>query len=215
MPMFEEEVNAIANKYSLKRQNEIIFYGASNFRMWTDLEDDLSEYKVQNHGFGGCTDKDLLENADRILYPYHPSLVFFQTGSNDYVDQTGTEHEIAAACMAYKKKMFDTVYEKLPEAKLVVMSGLLLPGRSRYASLTMKINDKLRKYCDSPDYMYFVDTTSMTYDGKDYDTSLFLPDGMHLNREGQRKWCKEYIKPQIDALVREYDLFWLRNERSK
>ena len=79
----------------------------------------------------------------------------------------------------------------------------------------MKINDKLKKYCDSPDYMYFVDATSMTYDGKDYDTSLFLPDGMHLNREGQRKWCKEYIKPQIDALVREYDLFWLRNERSK
>ncbi len=91
---YEEEVRAIEKRYEADgRRHEIVFYGASNFRLWKKMENDLAGYKVQNHGFGGSTDKNLVRYADRLLYPYAPQIVFFQTGSNDYVGLPGTDEE--------------------------------------------------------------------------------------------------------------------------
>ena len=208
---FDHEEKVILQKYdSETRKGEIVFYGASNFRLWTEMENDLSEYKVQNHGFGGSTDKDLVERADTLLYPYVPAVVFFQTGSNDYVSLDGTDEEKVEVCMAYKKFMFETFHEKLPEAKFVVMSGLLLPGRSQYTALTQKINDALEKLCAEYDYMTFVDAEEMTFDGSAYRSELFIRDGIHLNHEGQLLWRDGYIRPAIEALINEYRLEELR-----
>lgn len=204
---WDKEVNPIAEKYNAEEsQGEIIFYGASNFRMWTDLEQDLSEYKVQNHAFGGSTDKLLVEYADKLLYPYKPSIVFFQTGSNDYVSLSGTDEEKVKVCMDYKKQMFDTFHEKCPNAKFVVMSGLLLPGRSEYTHLTQMVNDELEAYCNSKDYMYFVNSEDLTYQNGKYRDDLFIKDGIHLNHTGQLLWRDEYIKPALDKVIEENNL---------
>lgn len=204
---WDKEVNPIAEKYDAnERQGEIIFYGASNFRLWLEMEDDLSEYKVQNHAFGGSTDKLLVEYADKLLYPYNPSIVFFQTGSNDYVSLSGTDEEKVKACMEYKKQMFDTFHEKCPNAKFVVMSGLLLPGRSEYRELTQMVNDELEEYCNSKDYMYFVDSEDMTYQNGEYREDLFIKNGIHLNHTGQLLWRDEYIKPALDKVIKENNL---------
>ena len=208
---FDHEEKLILQKYdSETRKGEIVFYGASNFRLWTEMENDLPEYKVQNHGFGGSTDQDLVERADTLLYPYAPAVVFFQTGSNDYVSLDGTDEEKVEVCMAYKKFMFETFHEKLPEAKFVVMSGLLLPGRSQYTALTQKINDALEELCAEYDYMTFVDAEEMTFDGSAYRSELFIKDGIHLNHEGQLLWRDGYIRPAIEALINEYGLEELR-----
>lgn len=208
---FDHEEKLILQKYdSETRKGEIVFYGASNFRLWTEMENDLPEYKVQNHGFGGSTDKDLVERAETLLYPYAPVVVFFQTGSNDYVSLDGTDEEKVEVCMAYKKFMFETFHEKLPEAKFVVMSGLLLPGRSQYTALTQKINDALAELCAEYDYMTFVDAEEMTFDGGAYRSELFIKDGIHLNHEGQLLWRDGYIRPAIEALINEYGLEELR-----
>ena len=195
---FEEEVAGIEKKYPVsEHQHGILFYGASNFRLWTEMEQDLKEFKVQNHGFGGSTDKMLVQYAPRLLYPYHPDIVVFQTGSNDYVALTGTDGEKVAACMAYKRQMFDTFHKALPEAKFVIMSGLLLPGRSRYTALTQTVNKELQALCNEKDYMYFVDASDMTYDGTSFAQELFVADGIHLNHDGQLRWRDGYILPQL------------------
>ena len=199
---FESEVKAIEQKYDANtRKGEIVFYGASNFRLWTEMENDLSEYKVQNHGFGGSTDRLLVQYADRILYPYEPKIVFFQTGSNDYVDLSGTDAEKIAACMVYKRDMFTAFHEKLPETKFVIMSGLLLPGRSQFTAMTQEINRQLAALCDETDYLYFVDAEDMTYDGETYRRELFIDDMIHLNHDGQLAWCEGYIRPMIRTLM--------------
>lgn len=174
------------------------------------MDNDLSEYKVQNHGFGGSTDRDLVERADSLLYPYAPAVVFFQTGSNDYVSLGGTDEEKVQVCMEYKEFMFKTFHERLPEAKFVVMSGLLLPGRSQFTALTQKINDALETLCAKYDYMTFVDAEEMTFDGSAYRSDLFIKDGIHLNHEGQLLWRDGYIKPAIEALIEKYELEDLR-----
>ena len=208
---FDSQERAIVEKYDAEeRQGEIVFYGASNFRLWTEMENDLSEYKVQNHGFGGSTDKDLVERAETLLYPYAPAVVFFQTGSNDYVSLSGTDEEKVAACMEYKEYMFTTFHERLPEAKFVVMGGLLLPGRSQYTALTQSINDALEELCAKYDYMTFVNAEEMTFDGGNYTEELFIDDGIHLNHDGQLLWCNNYIRPAIENLIETYGLEELR-----
>lgn len=202
---WEEEVKKIEERYPAEeRRGEIVFYGASNFRLWKDMEEDLKGFAVQNHGFGGSTDKLLVRYADRLLYPYKPKIVFFQTGSNDLTQMAGTDEEKVAACMGYKKQMYETFHRRLPEAKFVVMSGLLLPGRSQYTKITQRINEELKRYCEEKEYMYFVDSSEMTYiDGK-YREDLFIKDGIHLNHEGQLLWRDTYIQPMIERLIGEY-----------
>lgn len=205
------EVAAIEKRYdAAAHQHEVIFYGASNFRLWTEMEKDLSEYKVQNHGFGGSTDKMLVEYADRILIPYQPDIVFFQTGSNDYVTLSGTDEEKVAVCMEYKRQMFGGFHEQLPDSKFVVMSGLLLPGRREYTQLTQMVNQELERLCAETDYLWFVDASDLTWDGKDYANDLFEEDGIHLNHKGQLAWRDGYILPQLEALTAEFELDHLR-----
>lgn len=210
---WDADVEKIRQTYPAEEnQNGIIFYGASNFRMWTEMENDLPEYRVQNHGFGGCTDQDLMHYADKLLYPYHPAIVFFQTGSNDYVSLKGTDAEKATACMDDKKQMFAEIHDQLPDAKLVVMSGLLLPGRSEYRELTEEINQALETLCEETDYLWFVDASAMTWDGQHYAEELFIKDGIHLNHEGQFLWMRDYIRPMIEALLSEFDLTQVQKE---
>lgn len=198
---WESEVKAIEARYDAEtRQEEIVFYGASNFRLWKEMENDLAPYPVQNHGFGGCTDYDLITYADRILYPYNPKIVFFQTGSNDYVNLSGTEDEKVEKCMRYKKEMFASFHEHLPDAKFVVMSGLLLPGRSNYREMTQIINSQLRSLCEEYDYMFFVNAEKMTFNRTNYYTELFISDQIHLNHDGQMIWAEKYIKPILQNL---------------
>ncbi len=213
---FEDEVAAIERKYDAGiRKGEIVFYGASNFRLWTEMENDLSDYKVQNHGFGGSTDKLLVQYADRILYPYEPKVVFFQTGSNDYAELSGKDEVKVAACVAYKREMFETFHEQLPETKFVVMSGLLLPGRSQYTALTLEINRQLNALCaEHSNYMLFVDAEDMTYDGENYAKELFISDNIHLNHEGQLRWCEEYIRPALERTIAQYGLEKLKKENA-
>ena len=208
---FDCEQKEITLRYDAdKRKGEIVFYGASNFRLWTEMESDLAEYRVQNHGFGGSTDKDLVERAGALLYAYDPAMVFFQTGSNDYVSLSGTDEEKVRACMQYKEHMFAAFHKRLPDAHFVVMSGLLLPGRSVYAALTRRINAALEELCSRYDYMTFVNAEEMTFDGENYAEELFISDGIHLNHDGQLLWCEKYIKPAIENAIEKYGLEQVR-----
>ena len=200
---FEDQVRSVEDRYDAKtRQGEIVFYGASNFRLWTEMERDLAPLPVQNHGFGGSTDELLMRCADRILYPYEPRIVVFQTGSNDLVSLSGTEAEKVRACMERKREMFEAFHQRLPQAQFVVMSGLLLPGRKEYGAMTQEINRELRDLCgEHGDFMTFVDASEMTFDGKTYREDLFRRDRIHLNRAGQHLWCDAYIRPALEELI--------------
>lgn len=195
---------AITNTYNSETcHGNVVFYGASQFTKWHEMEEDLKPYKVQNHGFGGSTDKDLVAWADDLLYPYEPSIVFFQTGSNDYVQsKKATDVERIQESMDYKMYMFEMFHEKLPNAKFVVVSGLLLPGRSQYSDMTKKINKKLSSYCESLDYMYYLDTVDLTYDSKTntYYEEMFVSDRIHLTHEARIQWAQNYILPELALL---------------
>ena len=188
------------------RNQDTIFYGASNFAQWISMEEDLAPYDVQNHAFGGSADKDLETWAPYLLYPYQPKIVFFQTGSNDYVQSDAETDELKVEeAMNFKKQMFAEMHEHLPDTQFVVMSGILLPGRAEYVDMTLEINNLLKAYCEETDYMTYIDAESLTYDRttgsfvKDVE-SLFVEDQIHLTKEARITWAKEWIIPAMEAL---------------
>jgi lysophospholipase L1-like esterase len=183
-PFRDLAILRITAKYRGRPAGEILFYGASNFALWTTLEADMKPYAVQNHGFGGSTDQDLMDYAGKLLYPYEPGIVFFQTGSNDLV--TGLRLD---QITANKDRMYGMFRRALPRTVFVVMSSLPLPGRREYWADSERTNRYLRDYCAAHDNMVFVDATPlmMTGDGG-FRPELYRSDGIHLNREGQKIW---------------------------
>ena len=204
------DIPEIMKKYDISRKKEILFYGPSNFARWTRMDEDMKEYKVQNHAFGGCTDVELVGYAKKVLFPYEPAVIFFQTGSNDYVEQKGTNEQKLENCMRYKKAMFEDFHRKLPETKMVAMSGLLLPGRSKYTAMTIELNKQLKTYAETTDFLSYVDADAMTYDGSGYREDLFEKDKIHLNHKGQMTWYKGYIRPAIEKVILENGMEFLR-----
>ena len=189
-------VKWIAEQYELCPLGEIVFYGASNFRLWTNMEEDMKPYAVQNHGIGGSNDLELMEFADRLLYPFKPSAVFIQTGSNDYT-QGATMEEV----FANKEKMFGMFRETLPDTVFFVMAGLPLPGRMEYWDLTVEVNDFLKSYCEEHENMVFVDGTDgiltdegpeelATGDGRFFNPDNFIADQIHLTQGGHDIWTQ-------------------------
>lgn len=189
-----------------KRNHDTVFYGASNFERWKTMEEDLAPYDVQNHAFGGSADQDLYHWAPYLLYPYEPQYVFFQTGSNDYVQsEAATDDLKVAEAMDFKKEMFAEFHAQLPDAKFVVMSGILLPGRAEYVDMTLEINDQLKAYCEETDYMIFIDAESLTYDREagsfvEGVESLFVEDMIHLTEEARITWAQNWIIPMLEEL---------------
>lgn len=194
-------VRAIEQRYQ-GRTEEIIFYGPSNIQMWYSLETDMLPYKAQNHGMGGCVDVEMIKYAPRMLYAFAPSIVFFQTGSNDLANGFTLEQIIEN-----KKRMYSLFRSNMPDTKLVVMSGLPLPGRQEFWPATVQVNELLRKLCEETDGMFFMDATDVmlssegpedmktsTGDGRYFASSYFRMDGIHLNKKGHDVWTAEMKK---------------------
>ena len=184
-------------KYGDRPEGEIVFYGASNFTFWKTLEEDMSPYKTQNHGFGGSTDELMKNQAYRMLYPYKPSVVFIQTGSNDNARGLSLDEIIEN-----KKKLYAEYLENLPNTLFIVMSGLPLPGRPEFWDNINSLNKFLADYCKDLNNLEFVDATStMLNEEGDFRPEYFISDGIHLNAEGHKAWTNLMLEKLNDLNI--------------
>jgi len=185
---------------------EIICYGPSNFAYWTTMATDLAPYLVHNHSVGGVTDKQLLEAAPTMLYPFNPKVVMLLTGSNDYANITDISDvdAVVASLMDAKIKLYEGIHENLPEARIVVVGGMPTIKRAMFTEIVLIVNDRIKEYCDEhSDYLTFCSLGDLTYDSATgtYKEDRFLADGLHLTPEA-RSIMAERIIPvlsEIDA----------------
>ena len=201
----EQVVRMIEETESPLEEGRILFYGPSNICFWYSLEQDMLPYKTYNHGIGGCIDEDMIHYAPRLLYPYKPSVVFFQTGSNDIASGIPLE-----TILSNKRKMYRLFLENMPDAKLVICSSLPLPGRTQFWDATSETNKLLRKMCEETERLYFLDATDamltdhgpekyLTSDGRYFTPEYFRLDKLHLNKKGHDVWT-ELMKRKLKEL---------------
>lgn len=198
---YEGEVEAIEKKYvAASRQGETVFYGASNFRMWKNMDKDLASFKAQNHGFGGATDVLLVHYAPRLLFAYKPKTAVIQSGSNDLAGLKGKPARQAAASLELKKRMYEYFCRELPDTKFVVLSAILMPGAPFWTETSVLVNAGLKELCDQNPQLEYLCIDQLTYDGSAYRNDLFKSDGIHLNRDGQLLLCNDHIRPVLEKL---------------
>ena len=200
----ERCVQSIEKRYA-GRTGGIVFYGPSNITLWYSLEKDMLPWKAQNHGMGGCTDDDLIHYADRLLYPFAPRAVFFQSGSNDLAMGMTVEEIIEK-----KQKMYSQFLQALPQAQLIIMSGLPLPGRTVYWDDTSKINQHLSELAEQDPRLHYMDATGAMLvsegdenlrasNGLYFNPAYFRMDRIHLNKKGHDVWT-EIMKQTLREL---------------
>lgn len=185
-PFKQLAIEKIRWNYPTERAGEIIFYGPSNFARWWTMEEDMAAcgYTVQNHAFGGSTDRELIEQADYLVYPYAPRAIFIQTGSNDYA-----EGLTLADVKANKTELYGALSVNLPDTAVFVMGGLPLPGRSEFRARTAEVNAFVAEYCAEHENFYYGDSDSVILgaDGQPVP-EYFESDGIHLNAVGHDAW---------------------------
>ncbi len=212
---FKEREKEIVKEYDTgERKNEIVFYGASNFRRWEEMEQDMLPYRVQNHGFGGSTDAELMRSAGRLLYPYKPAVVVLQTASNDCARMMCRESRLFEKVLSRKLRMLETFRKALPDTYFIVISGVLMPGRRQYDGIIKRINRAVKGYASETDRILYLDAEDMTVkeNGK-HRKELFVEDGVHLTHEARVLWAEKYIKPALDRLISAHpELEYLRKE---
>ena len=208
---YESEVEKIEQKYPVGTAETdsagsasaapTVFYGASNFRMWKNLDKDLAQFWAQNHGFGGATDVLLMHYARRILFPYRPGIVVVQSGSNDYMGLSGSLKQKARTSLELKKHMYRYFLSKLPDTQFIALGALLMPGFAQATELSLLINEELKGFCEQTERLSYVDLAPLTYDAASgtYRTELFKSDGIHLSRDGQLALCDQFIRPVLES----------------
>ena len=192
LPTFS--VPRIRRAYRDRPPGETVFYGASNFTFWKTMEQDLAPFVLQNHGFGGSTDDLLRRCAPKLLFPYHPSVAVFQTGSNDLAFGKTLDQVLAD-----KFSMFDEFHATLPATQFVIMSGLPLPGRAKLWDQTKEINTAIESYARERPFVSFANATDALLDEEGgFRPELFRPDGIHLIAAGRAAWST-VIVPALNA----------------
>src|SRR5690606_25234812 len=164
----------------------ILFVGSSSIAMWKDIADYFPKHRVLNRGFGGSNFTDLIHYADRVIFPYKPSMIFVYEGDNDIA-----QGDSAGKILENAKKLRDMIREAAGNTPVIFISPKPSIARWNMKAAYETVNEQLRKYAESEPETEFADvwTASLGKDGKVLDY-IFLDDNLHMNAKGYRIWQK-------------------------
>lgn len=164
----------------------VLFVGSSSIAMWKDLADYFPDHRVLNRGFGGSNFTDLIHYADRVIFPYKPSMIFVYEGDND-IAQGDTPETI----LANAKKLRGMIRNALGNTPVVFISPKPSLARWNLKAEYESVNSVLKKYAEAEPDTEFADvwTPSLGNDGKVLD-NIFLKDDLHMNARGYQIWQK-------------------------
>lgn len=164
----------------------VLFIGSSSIRKWTSVAEDFPEHKVINRGFGGSEMADVIHFADRIIFPYEPSMIFLYEGDND-MGHGRTADEILLHFKAFVEK----VHAKLPETHIAFIA--IKPSIKRRSLMEdmWEANLMIKGFCASSPRLHFMDVFQPMLDEEGEPApKWFVSDGLHMNAEGYALWTE-------------------------
>jgi lysophospholipase L1-like esterase len=170
----------------------VLFIGSSSIQFWKSLAQDFPGVPVINRGFGGSALPDSTFYADRIVWPYKPSLIVMYAGDNDINDGATADQVLASF-----QKFVARAREGVPGVPIVYIS--IKPSIARLALWpAMKAaNDKIRDWAATQKDVRFVDIAPVMVDAQGKPRpELFRPDGLHMLPAGYALWIAA-LKPVL------------------
>jgi lysophospholipase L1-like esterase len=184
---FAAEIKAFAEWDSRNAvvPHPVLFVGSSSIRLWRTHES-FPDLPVVNRGFGGSQVSDVIHFADRVVFPYKPSVIVFYAGDNDLAAGKSAQ-QVFQDC----RRFIGLVHDRLPATRIVFLG--IKPSRARWSLWpeAQKANDLLAGFCKSDNRLFFSDlgTPLLGPDGTPA-ADLFLKDQLHLNDRGYAVWGK-------------------------
>lgn len=188
-------------------KGKAVFIGASNSSLYHNLEGDMA--KTQNGHAGipsinnsvaGGSSYNFLHYINPLIIGFKPKLVVYGLSSNDWAYWSSKEKDI----FNNVKTFVEMVHEALPGTVVAIVHGNLLPGRIELEQTVNRMNDMVKKYCESTDYLEFIDYTDYAY-----EAMLNYPIGWdtwtHFNQEKYHEWYS-LIKEDLLSIIDDYGI---------
>jgi hypothetical protein len=177
-------------------KHALLFTGSSTIALWHTLAQDFPEHQVINRGFGGSEPVDSTHFADRIIFPYEPSAIFFYSGVNALGGGKSPAQTIADI-----REFLDLMRARLPEADVFFISLIASVDRWYAAEQFREVNGTVRGYCEAQPHLTYIDVFDLALgsDGKPRP-ECFVEDGLHLSAEGY-KLLAERVRPYLPGLI--------------
>jgi len=168
----------------------ILFIGSSTIRLWQSLPQDFPGLAVINRGFGGSEMADSTHFADRIIFPYEPSMIFLRAGGNDLWAGKTPERVFADF-----KDFVAKVRTRLPRTEIVYIAWNPTVARWQQANKEKEMNRLIEGYVRQKPGLKYLDAWSIPLDaaGKPRP-ELFRADGLHFNAAGYRELIRR-VRP--------------------
>lgn len=191
-PAYEEAMDAFDRSAAARPRiiGGTVFIGSSSFTRWKTLEQDMSEFKAVNRGFGGsCTD-DVLYYARRILAPLRPARIVYCCGSNDLAGKRSPESVVENF-----KRFVAIAREISPKVTVSFVAMNAAPVRAAFAAKFDRANKSIADWAARTPGVFFIDARPGLFDEKgNAIESLFLKDRLHLNPPGNKIWSANIAK---------------------
>jgi lysophospholipase L1-like esterase len=182
---FEAAISALEEEHADREPGGFLCIGSSSMRFWhDDLATDLAPLDPIGCGFGGSTMYDVLHFADRIVLPFRPRAILLYEGDNDI------DFGVSAADFVDTFRFFvTTVRRELPGTRIWVMSVKPCPARWDHWPEMREANAMLERECEENELLHWVDVATPMLGPDDYPRAeIFLPDSLHMNRDGYDIW---------------------------
>ena len=174
----------------------IVFTGSSSVRL-LDIPKYFPGTGALNRGFGGSHISEVNHYLDRCVLRYEPSIVVLYCGGNDLWDKKSPE-QVEEDFTEFRTRLF----EKLPEAKLIILAVRPSPSRISIIENEANLNERFRKAAEADKRITYIAGSCDRYldeAGKPIP-KYFVADGLHMSPAGYEIW-KEILTPHLKVAV--------------
>ncbi|MCG6187296.1 GDSL-type esterase/lipase family protein [Maribellus maritimus] len=185
---FKTQVDELFNKeYNFSPDKKlVVFAGSSSIRMWKDVQEYFPNYNVINNGFGGSHFSDLIFYYDKLILKQKPEILFIYEGDNDIAG-----NKKPGLVKRQAKELYNKIRVDLPDTKIIFISPKPSIARENLKKEYMKLNTRLKKFCDRKKNLDFADVWyPATDENGDVFQDIFIEDGLHMNKKGYDIWGK-------------------------
>lgn len=192
----QSDVAAIKERATTEASEcDVLFFGSSSIRMWSNLHEDFAPLRVVNRGYGGATLRDMHYNYPTVMAHYNPKAFVFYC-DNDLRTDPKVNITVGELFDLYRQ-LFDRIAKDYPGKPVYVLAMKHCKHREAIRDRQAMFNNLLKEYASISEQVTFVDTAApmLTEDGQ-INTALFLDDNLHLNADGYKRWTA-LLKPML------------------
>jgi lysophospholipase L1-like esterase len=179
-----------AARQSAHRRIDVLLYGSSSFRLWTNAAAAFPGVTLLNHGFGGSQLSDLNHYFDRLVLPYAPRILLVYGGDND-IAAGKSPGQVLADFEALVRR----VRRDLPRTRVAFVAVKPSPRREKLLGAQAEANALVRRFARRHRKVDFIDTASILLSGEGRpDPRFFVSDLLHLNAAGYEAWRRKLTR---------------------